>query len=44
LVLAIQVVAALLAFAFALLPDRRRATPPDDPTRVPETERVPEPV
>jgi O-antigen/teichoic acid export membrane protein len=43
-VLAIQVVAALLAFAFALLPDRRRAAPPDDSERVRETERVPEPV
>jgi O-antigen/teichoic acid export membrane protein len=43
-VLAIQVVAALLAFVFALLPDRRRAAPPGDSERVSETERVPEPV
>jgi hypothetical protein len=43
-VLAIQVVAALLAFAFALLPDRRRSSPPGDSERVSETERVPEPV
>jgi O-antigen/teichoic acid export membrane protein len=43
-VLAIQVVAAIVAFAFALRPERAPAAPPDDADRVIERERVPEPV
>jgi uncharacterized membrane protein len=43
-VLAIQVVAAIVAFAFALRPERAPAAPPDDADRVTERERVPEPV
>jgi 4-amino-4-deoxy-L-arabinose transferase-like glycosyltransferase len=43
-VLAIQVVAALVAFAFALRPERTPAVPPDDSDRVTSAERVPEPV
>ena len=42
-VLAIQAVAALVAFAFALQPDRTRVSPPGPPERMSE-ERVPEPV
>ncbi len=42
-VLAVQVVAALVAFAFALQPERTRVSPPGPPERVTE-ERVPEPV
>ncbi|HEY6523235.1 MAG TPA: hypothetical protein VIY10_05650 [Solirubrobacteraceae bacterium] len=42
-VLAIQVVAALVAFAFALQPDRTPVSPPGPPERMSE-ERVPEPV
>jgi O-antigen/teichoic acid export membrane protein len=42
-VLAIQAVAALVAFGFALRPDRAPAPPPGPPPRVAE-ERVPEPV
>ena len=42
-VLAIQVVGALVAFGFALRPDRTPAPPPGPPQRVAE-ERVPEPV
>jgi O-antigen/teichoic acid export membrane protein len=42
-VLAIQIVAAVVAFAFALRPDRTRVPPPGPPQRVAE-ERVPEPV
>ncbi len=43
-VLAIQVVAAVLAFAFALRPERAPPAPPDDAERVTRPERVPEPV
>ena len=42
-VLAIQVVGALVAFGFALRPDRTPAPPAGPPRRVAE-ERVPEPV
>jgi O-antigen/teichoic acid export membrane protein len=42
-VLAIQAVGAVVAFACALWPDRARAVPPGPPERVAE-ERVPEPV
>ena len=42
-VLAIQVVAAVVAFAFALQPDRAPVSPPGPPERMSE-ERVPEPV
>jgi O-antigen/teichoic acid export membrane protein len=42
-VLAIQAVGALVAFAFALQPDRTRVPPPGPPERMTE-ERVPEPV
>jgi O-antigen/teichoic acid export membrane protein len=42
-VLAIQAVAAIVAFACALRPDRRQAPPPGPPERVAE-QRVPEPV
>ena len=42
-VLAIQGVAALVAFAFALQPDRTPVSPPGPPERMIE-ERVPEPV
>ena len=43
-VLAIQVAAAIVAFGFALRPERAPAAPPDDSERVSEAERVPEPV
>lgn len=42
-VLAVQVVAAIVAFGFALRPDRTPVSPPGPPQRVAE-ERVPEPV
>ena len=42
-VLAVQAVAALVAFGFAMRPDRSAVLPPGPPTRVAE-ERVPEPV
>jgi O-antigen/teichoic acid export membrane protein len=43
-VLAIQALAALVAFICALRPERARAAPPDDSDRLSQAERVPEPV